>query len=99
MIHARKLIEVALPLDIINDASSYDKMPGIGAHPKGIHHWWVRLPLPSARALLFASLVDDPSSHPDKFTTEEDQFAKRERLFEIIRKLCQKKIHTNRKCL
>jgi putative DNA methylase len=90
----RKLIEVALPLDIINDASAYDKMPGIGAHPKGIHHWWARLPLPSARAILFASLVDDPSAHPDKFPTEEAQVAERERLFEIIRRLCQKKIHT-----
>lgn len=90
----KKLIEVALPLDIINDASAYDKMPGIGAHPKGMHHWWARLPLPSARAILFASLVDDPSAHPDKFPTEEAQVAERERLFEIIRKLCQKKIHT-----
>jgi putative DNA methylase len=90
----KKLIEVALPLDIINDASAYDKMPGIGAHPKGIHHWWARLPLPSARAILFASLVDDPSANPDKFPTEESQVAERERLFEIIRKLCQKKIHT-----
>lgn len=94
MSHTKKLIEVALPLDIINDASAYDKMPGIGAHPKGIHHWWARLPLPSARAILFASLVDDPSAHPDKFQTEEAQVAERERLFEIIRRLCQKKIHT-----
>ena len=93
----KKLIEVALPLDIINDASAYDKMPGIGAHPKGIHHWWARLPLPSARAILFASLVDDPSAHPDKFPTEEAQVAERERLFEIIRKLSQKKIHTQQK--
>lgn len=90
----KKLIEVALPLDIINDASAYDKMPGIGAHPKGIHHWWARLPLPSARAILFAALVDDPSAHPDKFPTEEAQVAERERLFEIIRKLSQKKMHT-----
>lgn len=89
----KKLIEVALPLDIINDASAYDKMPGIGAHPKGIHHWWARLPLPSARAILFASLVDDPSSNPEKFPTEEMQEAERERLFEIIRRLCQKKVH------
>lgn len=94
MTYTKKLIEVALPLDIINDASAYDKMPGIGAHPKGIHHWWARLPLPSARAILFASLVDDPSAHPDKFSTEEAQVAERERLFEIIRRLCQKKIHT-----
>ncbi|MDJ1466190.1 DUF1156 domain-containing protein [Xanthocytophaga flava] len=94
MTYTKKLIEVALPLDIINEASAYDKMPGIGAHPKGIHHWWARLPLPSARAILFASLVDDPSAHPDIFPTEESQVAERGRLFEIIHKLCQKKIHT-----
>lgn len=63
----KKLIEVALPLPEINDASAYDKMPGIGPHPKGIHHWWARLPLPVARAVLFASVVDDPSSHPERF--------------------------------
>ncbi|MBP9152518.1 MAG: DUF1156 domain-containing protein, partial [Flavobacteriales bacterium] len=94
MTYKRKLIEVSIPLDIINDASAYDKMPGIGAHPKGIHHWWARLPLPSARAILFASLVDDPSSNPEQFPTEEAQEKERARLFEMIRLLCQKKIHT-----
>lgn len=89
----KKLIEVALPLPEINDASAYDKMPGIGPHPKGIHHWWARLPLPTARAVLFASVVDDPSSHPEKFPTEEAQNAERERLFDIIRDLMQKKLH------
>ncbi|MBV6425523.1 MAG: hypothetical protein KIPDCIKN_00002 [Haliscomenobacter sp.] len=97
MSHTKKLIEVALPLDIINDISGFDKMPVAGDHPKGIHHWWARLPLPTARAILFASLVDDPSAHPNKFPTEEAQLAERERLFEIIRKLCQKKIHTKQK--
>jgi putative DNA methylase len=97
MTYKRKLIEVSIPLDVINDASAYDKMPGIGAHPKGIHHWWARLPLPSARAILFASLVDDPSSNPEQFPTEEAQETERARLFDIIRKLCQKKIHTNQK--
>ncbi|HEY8530767.1 MAG TPA: DUF1156 domain-containing protein, partial [Limnochorda sp.] len=89
----KKLIEVALPLPEINDASAYDKMPGIGPHPKGIHHWWARLPLPVARAVLFASVVDDPSSHPDRFPTEEDQARERERLFGIIRKMMQKQLH------
>jgi putative DNA methylase len=92
----KKLIEVALPLDIINVASEKDKRPESGAyHPKGFHHWWARLPLPSARSILFASLVDDPSTNPDRFPTEEAQVAERERLFEIIRKLCQPKIHTH----
>jgi putative DNA methylase len=89
----KKLIEVALPLPEINDASAYDKMPGIGPHPKGIHHWWARLPLPVARAVIFASVVDDPSSHPEKFPTEEAQAQERERLFGIIRKLMQKELH------
>ncbi len=89
----RKLIEVALPLPEINDASAYDKMPGIGAHPKGIHHWWARLPLPVSRAVLFASVVDDPSSHPERFPTEEAQERERERLFGIIRKMMHKQLH------
>lgn len=89
----KKLIEVALPLPEINDASAYDKMPGIGPHPKGIHHWWARLPLPTARAVLFASIVDDPSEDPARFPTEEIQNAERERLFGIIRGLMAKKLH------
>lgn len=91
--YPRKLIEVALPLREINDASAYDKMPGIGPHPKGIHHWWARLPLPTARAVIFASVVDDPSAHPEKFPTEEIQERERERLFGIIRKMMQPKLH------
>jgi putative DNA methylase len=91
----KKLIEVALPLPEINDASAYDKMPGIGAHPKGVHHWWARLPLPTARAVLFASVVDDPESHPEKWPTEEDQRRERERLFDIMRRMMQKKLHTH----
>lgn len=89
----KKLIEVALPLPEINDASAYDKMPGIGPHPKGIHHWWARLPLPTAWAVLFASVVDDPSAHPEKFPTEEAQNAEREEIFDILRQLMKKKMH------
>jgi putative DNA methylase len=93
-IFQKKLIEVALPLPEINDASAYDKMPGIGPHPKGIHHWWARLPLPTARAVLFASVVTDPSDDPawrDK--GEQEQDAERERLFGIIRRMMGKKLH------
>ncbi len=93
MTYKKKLIEVALPLAEINDASAYDKMPGIGPHPKGIHHWWARLPLPTARAVLFASVVDDPSAHPDRFPTEDAQNAERERLFDLLRMLMQKRMH------
>src|SRR6478609_4884833 len=90
---SKKLIEVSLPLDAINDASAYDKMPGIGPHPKGIHHWWARLPLPTSRAILFASVVDDPESRPDLWPSEEMQAAERERLFGIVRRLMMKRMH------
>jgi len=92
--HPRKLIEVALPFPEINDASSYDKMPGIGPHPKGIHHWWARLPLPCARAVLFASVVTDPADDPAwKDKGEAEQVVERERLFGIVRRLMGKKLH------
>jgi putative DNA methylase len=91
--YKKKLIEVALPLPEINDASAYDKMPGIGPHPKGIHHWWARLPLPTARAVLFASVVDDPEAHPEIWSTVDVQKAERERLFDIIRRLMSQRLH------
>ena len=91
--YRKKLIEVALPLTDINDESAYDKMPGIGPHPKGIHHWWARLPLPAARAVLFASVVDDPGEHPEKWRTKEEQDAERERLFDILRRMMGKRLH------
>ena len=94
-VHRRKkLIEVALPLEAINDASAYDTLPGIGAHPKGLHYWWARVPLPSARAVLFSSLVDDPSSDP-RFAaaTEEEQQRERERLFDLLRAMMPKRPH------
>lgn len=93
MKQCKKLIEVALPLPEINDASAYDKMPGIGPHPKGIHQWWARLPLPSARAVLFASVVDDPECHPEIWPTDDAQKAERERLFDIVRRMMGKKLH------
>jgi putative DNA methylase len=91
--YKKKLIEVALPLPEVNDASAYDKMPGIGPHPKGIHHWWARLPLPTSRAVLFASLVDDPSEHPEKWPSEAAQNAERERLFDVVRRMMGKRLH------
>ncbi len=84
----RKLIEVALPLQAINEASSREKSIRHG-HPSTLHLWWARRPLAACRAVLFAQLVDDPSAHPDRFPTEEAQERERERLFELIRQLVQ----------
>lgn len=82
----KKLIEVALPLDAINAASAREKSIRHG-HPSTLHLWWARRPLAAARAVIWSSLVDDPSAHPEKFPTEEDQAAERERLFKILEEL------------
>lgn len=82
----RKLIEVALPLEAINRESAREKSIRHG-HPSTLHLWWARRPLAAARAVLFAQLVDDPSSDPDQFPTEEDQRRERERLHRIIERL------------
>ncbi|BAY46714.1 hypothetical protein SAMD00079811_43270 [Scytonema sp. HK-05] len=86
MNYRKKLIEVALPLEAINKESAREKSIRHG-HPSTLHLWWARRPLAACRAVLFASLVDDPSSHPDKFPTEEAQETERKRLFEIIEQL------------
>lgn len=86
MEYKKKLIEVALPLDAINAESAREKSIRHG-HPSTLHLWWSRKPTATARAVIFASLVDDPSSHPDRFPTEEAQNAERKRLFDIIANL------------
>ena len=81
-----KLIEVALPLEDINRESAREKSIRHG-HPSTLHLWWARRPLAACRAVLFAQLVDDPSAHPEKFPTEEEQKAERDRLHGIISRL------------
>lgn len=82
----KKLIEVALPLDAINAASAREKSIRHG-HPSTLHLWWARRPLAAARAVIFSSLVDDPSSYPDRFPTVAAQERERQRLFKIIEEL------------
>ena len=95
--YKKKLIEVAMPLNSINKACDYEKKPGIGPHPRGIHHWWARRPHTAARAFLFAQLIDDPISRPEDFKTEEDQKQERKRLMSIIEKLSEWKSNNNDK--
>ena len=82
----KKLIEVALPLEKINAESAREKSIRHG-HPSTLHLWWARRPLAAARAVIWSSLVDDPSSHPERFPTEEEQNAERQRLFRILEEL------------
>lgn len=79
----KKLIEVSIPLEAINVASAREKSIRHG-HPSTLHLWWARRPLAACRAVLFSQLVDDPSSWPDRFPTEEAQDIERRRLHRII---------------
>ena len=90
----KKLIEVALPLEAINAASVREKSIRHG-HPSTLHLWWARRPLAAARAVLFAQMVDDPSSRPELFPTEEAQSQERQRLFRIIEELVKWESTTN----
>jgi putative DNA methylase len=96
----KKLIEVALPLEAINAQSAREKSIRHG-HPSTLHLWWARRPLATARAVLFAQLVDDPSERAEEFREEglrngESDItayvdgrvdAERERLFDLITRM------------
>src|SRR5207249_10147361 len=84
--YRKKLIEVALPLEAINKESAREKSIRHG-HPSTLHLWWARRPLAACRAVLFAQLVDDPSSRPDLYPTEGEQAVKRKELFDLIERL------------
>lgn len=84
----KKLIEVALPLEAINAASGREKSIRHG-HPSSLHLYWARRPLATARAVIFAQMVDDPSSNPELFLTHKAQDKERQRLFKIIHDLVQ----------
>ena len=94
----KKLIEIALPLEAINKASAREKSIRHG-HPSTLHLWWARRPLAAARAVIFAQMVDDPSSNPDLFPTEKAQEKERQRLFKIIENLVQWENTTNEEVL
>lgn len=90
----KKLIEVALPLDAINEAAAREKSIRHG-HPSTLHLWWARRPLAAARAVIFAQMVNDPSwkwelEHPGEIppnNIKASWAASRNRLFAIIKDL------------
>ena len=100
MSHRKKLIEVALPLEAINEASAREKSIRHG-HPSTLHLWWARRPLAACRAVIFSSLVDDPDdpAAPPELVAACRQLPKgknatvldtpRQRLFDFIERLVQ----------
>ncbi len=82
--YRKKLIEVALPLEAINQGSKPEtENPFLKNHPRAIHNWWARTPLSVSRSILFAQLIDDPGNHlpPDKAKVE------RAALLQLVAKL------------
>ena len=77
MTYRKKLIEVAMPLDMIR------REPVRHGHPSTIHLWWARRPLVACRAIVFATLVDDPSNDLPPSEAEKE----RQRLFDIMEQL------------
>ncbi len=86
----KKLIEVALPLDAINESATYEKLVKVGK-PTSIHLWWARRPLCAARAVIFAQMVNDPGYQQGggfRYGVNKEKAAiERERLFKIIEDL------------
>ena len=95
MTYRKKLIEVALPLEAINAESSRRKRKAPSGYPTTLHKWWAQRPLAACRAVLFASLVDDPSSDPMFGGDEDIEASKRAELFNLIEELVQWENSTN----
>jgi putative DNA methylase len=98
----RKLIEVALPLDVINVAAAREKSIRHG-HPSTLHLWWARRPLAAARAVIFAQMVNDPGYQQGngfKYGKNKKEAAiERKRLFGIIEELVKWENTTNEEVL
>lgn len=86
----KKLIEVALPLDAINEAAIRENYIYKG-NPSAIHKWWAQRPLAVARAVIFAQLVNDPGFQQGggfRFGKNKKEAAEeRKRLFKLIEDL------------
>lgn len=95
----KKLIEVALPLEAINAAAEHEKSVPRKGHPATMHLYWAPRPLAAARAVLFAQLVDDPSSRPEEFPSIPEQDAERQRLHRLLEELVKWENSSNQELL
>ena len=91
----KKIIEVDLPLSVINVNTAAEPTGSIG-HPWTLQQWWARRRLTACRVVIFASLVDDPSSYldnPEEIATE------RKNLHKLIEQLSLWKNSSNESLL
>jgi len=62
--YRKKLIEVSLPLEAINEGSKPEtENPFLKGHPRALHNWWARTPLSVCRAIVFSQIVNDPEDN------------------------------------
>lgn len=84
----KKLIETLIPVSKICAEAEKEKTGKLGL-PSNVHIWWTRTPYVVSRTLLFASLIDDPSEHQDRFPTLKSQDKERNRLIALIEKMSE----------
>jgi putative DNA methylase len=53
----KRLIEDAIPIDVVSRTSASEKVGGRIGHPASLHLWWARRPLAASRAAVYAALV------------------------------------------
>src|SRR5260370_474842 len=102
----RKLIEVALPLDAINEASTRENYIYRG-NPSSLHKWWAQRPLAAARAVVFCQMVNDPSwkwefngqKGVPRAHLKATWAASRKRLFDLLTELVQWESNANENIL
>ena len=102
----KKLIEVALPLAAINDASVRESFIYRG-NPSSLHKWWAQRPLAAARAVICGQMINDPSwkweiEHTGEIPPNHlkaSWAASRKRLFDILEDLVKWESTTNEEVL
>ena len=90
MAYKRKLIEVAIPLAAINEQSAREKSIRHG-HPSTLHLWWARRPLATARAVIFAQLVNDPGEDAEEYRAEATERGEADIESWVIRRIAQER--------
>ena len=94
MSYRKKLIEVALPLDAINNGCRQEKNPFLKGHPRSLHLWWARRPLAAARAVIFAQMVDDPSTYIETLSGDKKLMRKAKSILNKRHKVWEEAVET-----